>query len=43
MRDECLNVHCSTSLFEVQAVLEASVVDYNEIRPHMALNVPSLA
>lgn len=38
LRDECLNVHWFTSLAEVQAIVEAWRVDYNEIRPHMALN-----
>lgn len=38
LRDECLNVHWFTSLTEVQAIVEAWRVDYNEIRPHMALN-----
>ena len=38
LRDECLNVHWFTSLAEVQAVVEAWRIDYNEIRPHMALN-----
>lgn len=37
LRDECLNVHWFTSLTEVQAIVEAWRVDYNEIRPHMAL------
>jgi len=38
LRDECLNGHWFTSLAEVQAVVEAWRIDYNEIRPHMALN-----
>ena len=38
LRDECLNVHWFTSLTEVQSIVEAWRVDYNEIRPHMALN-----
>lgn len=37
LRDECLNVHWFASLAEVQAIVEAWRVDYNEIRPHMAL------
>lgn len=37
LRDACLNVHWFTSLVEVQAVVEAWRIDYNEIRPHMAL------
>ncbi|MGO4470233.1 integrase core domain-containing protein, partial [Pseudoduganella sp. RAF53_2] len=31
------NVHWFTSLTEVQAIVEAWRVDYNEIRPHMTL------
>jgi putative transposase len=38
LRDECLNVHWFASLAEVQAIVEAWRVDYNEIRPHIALN-----
>lgn len=37
LRDECLNVHWFASLAEVQAVVEAWRVDYNETRPHAAL------
>jgi putative transposase len=37
LRDECLNVHWFSSLAEVQSVVEAWRIDYNEIRPHMAL------
>ncbi len=37
LRDECLNVHWFASLAEVQAIVEAWHMDYNEIRPHMAL------
>lgn len=38
LRDECLNVHWFTTLAEVQTIVEAWRVDYNEIRPHMALS-----
>ena len=38
LRDECLNVHWFTSLDEARAIVEAWRIDYNESRPHMALN-----
>ena len=36
-RDECLNQHWFSSLEEARAVIEAWRVDYNEVRPHGAL------
>jgi len=38
LRDECLNVHWFDSLAEAKRVLEAWRRDYNESRPHSALN-----
>lgn len=38
LRDECLNVHWFASLAEAKSVLEAWRRDYNESRPHSALN-----
>ena len=38
LRDECLNVHWFASLAEAKRVLEAWRKDYNESRPHSALN-----
>jgi putative transposase len=38
LRDECLNVNWFTSLAEAQGLLEAWRQDYNESRPHIALN-----
>lgn len=38
LRDECLNVNRFTSLIEAQRLLEAWRQDYNESRPHSALN-----
>jgi putative transposase len=38
LRDECLNVHWFESLEEASAKIEAWRVDYNESRPHQALN-----
>ena len=38
LRDECLNVHWFDSLTEAKTVLEAWRRDYNESRPHSALN-----
>ena len=37
LRDECLNVHWFESLDEANAIIEAWAVDYNESRPHTAL------
>ena len=37
-RDECLNVHWFESMEEAKAISEAWRRDYNETRPHMALN-----
>jgi putative transposase len=37
-RDECLNVHWFASMAEAQATIEAWRRDYNENRPHMALD-----
>ncbi len=36
-RDECLNVHWFESMEEAQARIEAWRIDYNESRPHQAL------
>lgn len=38
LRDECLNVHWFETLDEARAIIEAWRIDYNESRPHMALN-----
>lgn len=38
LRDECLNVHWFDSLAEAKLILEAWRRDYNESRPHSALN-----
>jgi putative transposase len=38
LRDECLNVNWFASLAEAQGLLEAWRRDYNENRPHSALN-----
>lgn len=38
LRDECLNTHWFETLDEAQQVLEAWRQQYNESRPHMALN-----
>ena len=38
LRDECLNVHWFESLDEAKAKIEAWRRDYNESRPHQALN-----
>ena len=38
LRDECLNTHWFESLDEAQQVLEAWREQYNESRPHMALD-----
>jgi putative transposase len=37
-RNECLNVHWFDSLDDAKAIIEAWRRDYNESRPHMALN-----
>ncbi len=42
-RDECLNEHWLTSLAHARAVIAAWRVDYNEERPHSALNYLSPA
>ncbi|WP_370468280.1 IS3 family transposase [Parvularcula maris] len=38
LRDECLNVHWFETLSEAKRTIEAWRTDYNESRPHMALN-----
>ena len=38
LRDECLNVHWFASLGEARSLLEAWRREYNEIRPHSALD-----
>jgi len=38
LRDECLNLHWFESLAEAKREIEAWRQDYNETRPHMALN-----
>jgi putative transposase len=42
-RDECLNLHWFENLEEAKAIIEAWRRDYNESRPHMALNGQSPA
>ncbi|GCB05583.1 transposase [Ralstonia sp. SET104] len=42
-RDECLNEHWFTSLARARAVIAAWRQDYNEARPHSALNYQSPA
>lgn len=37
-RDECLNEHWFTTLAHARAVIAAWRRDYNETRPHQALN-----
>ena len=37
LRDECLNVHWFESMEEAKAQIEAWRIDYNESRPHQAL------
>ena len=37
-RDECLNVHWFETMDDAKAIIEAWRRDYNETRPHMALN-----
>jgi putative transposase len=38
LRDECLNVHWFTTLADAKEKLDAWRIDYNESRPHKALN-----
>jgi putative transposase len=38
LRDECLNVHWFETMEDAKAIIEAWRRDYNETRPHMALN-----
>ena len=38
LRDECLNVHWFETIEDAKAIIEAWRRDYNETRPHMALN-----
>ena len=38
LRDECLNVHWFETIEDAEAIIEAWRRDYNETRPHMALN-----
>ena len=38
LRDECLNLHWFETLADAKATIEAWRRDYNETRPHMALN-----
>jgi putative transposase len=38
LRDECLNVHWFESIDDAKEIIEAWRRDYNETRPHMALN-----
>lgn len=38
LRDECLNVHWFETIDEAKAKIEAWRVEYNESRPHQALN-----
>jgi putative transposase len=38
LRDECLNVHWFQTIDEAKAKIEAWRVEYNESRPHQALN-----
>lgn len=38
LRDECLNVHWFDSIEHAKTIIEAWRRDYNESRPHMALN-----
>jgi putative transposase len=42
-RDECLNLHWFENLEEAKEIIEAWRRDYNESRPHMALNGQSPA
>ena len=38
LRDECLNVHWFTSLTDAKEKLDTWRIDYNESRPHKALD-----
>jgi putative transposase len=38
LRDECLNLHWFDNIAQARALIEAWRRDYNESRPHMALN-----
>jgi putative transposase len=38
LRDECLNIHWFETLDQARAIIETWRRDYNETRPHMALN-----
>lgn len=38
LRDECLNVHWFTSLADAQVLIETWRLDYNQCRPHSALD-----
>ena len=38
LRDECLNLHWFETMEDAKAIIEAWRRDYNETRPHMALN-----
>jgi len=38
LRDECVNLHWFETLDEARVIIEAWRIDYNESRPHMALN-----
>ena len=38
LRDECLNSHWFETMADAKAIIEAWRRDYNETRPHMALN-----
>jgi len=38
LRDECLNVHWFETMEDAKAIIECWRRDYNETRPHMALN-----
>jgi putative transposase len=38
LRDECLNVHWFETMEDAKVIIEARRRDYNETRPHMALN-----
>jgi putative transposase len=37
LRDECLNIHWFETIAEAHRLIEASKMDCNESRPHMAL------
>jgi putative transposase len=38
MRDECLNEHWFVDLADARAKIETWRIDYNEVRPHSALD-----